>query len=184
MRARPRCRAGLSAPRCQRVSPIRPAIELAATFGPPSSGSWTVITAPLRVDENESCRTQLPSPESERRWARPPPPALFAWRWTSRTRYSPSSPSRHSRSKTACEGGEILEEKARLFDRCGCIVVPRLFEGEALDCLQRAWRVVPAVGGGQGGWRVSRADGRLYFEHQAELTARCTDIGGTGFGRK
>ena len=83
-----------------------------------------------------------------------------------------------------CEGGEILEEKARLFDRCGCIVVPRLFEGEALDCLQRAWRVVPAVGGGQGGWRVSRADGRLYFEHQAELTARCTDIGGTGFGRK
>ena len=63
MRARTRCRAGLSAPRCERGPPIRPAIELAATFGPPSSGSWTVITAPLRVDENESCRTQLPSPE-------------------------------------------------------------------------------------------------------------------------
>ena len=43
-------------------------------------------------------------------------------------------------SSEECIGGETAESKAAFFVQHGCIVVPRLFEGEHLARLQRVWR--------------------------------------------
>ena len=88
-----------------------------------------------------------------------------------------------------CVGGDTLEEKAQFFATHGCIVVPRLFEGEQLARLQRAWRAAGESARAQ--WEEAKLHGvppspmdGIYYKNQQELNAQFPDLGSAGFGRK
>jgi hypothetical protein len=88
-----------------------------------------------------------------------------------------------------CVGGDTAEEKARFFAKHGCIVVPRLFEGEHLARLQRVWRAAGESARAQ--WEEAKLHGvppspmdGIYFANQQELNAKFEALGGAGFGRK
>ena len=86
-------------------------------------------------------------------------------------------------------GGTTPEEKGAFFVKHGCIVVPRLFEGERLARLQRTWGTAQASAQAQWeqalphGIPPSPLDG-IYFENQQELNTRFPALGNAGFGRK
>lgn len=86
-------------------------------------------------------------------------------------------------------GGETLQEKAAFFVKHGCIVVPRLFEGEHLARLQRTWKTAQTAARAQ--WEEAKAFGVLpqpldgiYFANQDALNKQFPAIGRAGFGRK
>ena len=86
-------------------------------------------------------------------------------------------------------GGTTLEEKAAFFVKHGCIVVPRIFEGERLARLQRTWGAAQASARRQ--WDEAIQFGVLpqpldgiAFANQQELNKKFPNLGGAGFGRK
>jgi hypothetical protein len=92
-------------------------------------------------------------------------------------------------SLEAAVGGTTAAEKASFFVRHGCIVVPRVFEGERLRRLQRTWASAQSSARAQ--WEEAKAFGVLprpldgiAFANQQELNARFPRLGGGGFGRK
>jgi hypothetical protein len=73
-------------------------------------------------------------------------------------------------------GGTTLAEKAAFFVKHGCIVVPRVFEGDRLARLQRTWGAAQASARRQ--WDEAKAHGVLprpldgiAFQNQQELEA-------------